>query len=57
MMKHEVYCSLNINECIEVDAEDEDEARIEARMIFSENISMGNRHWKEVECEVVKTEE
>lgn len=56
-MRYEVYCSLNINECIEVDAEDEDEARIEARTIFSENISMGNRHWKEVECEVVKTEE
>lgn len=56
-MKYEVYCSLNIEEYIDVDAEDEDEARIEARMIFAENISIGNRHWKEVGCEVVKTEE
>ena len=26
-MKYEVYCSLNIEEYIDVDAEDEDEAR------------------------------
>lgn len=39
-MKYEVYCRLNIEEYIEVDAEDEDEARIEARTIFSENIAL-----------------
>lgn len=41
MMKYEVYCSLNINECIEVDAEDEDEARIEARTIFQRIFQWG----------------
>lgn len=33
-MKYEVYCRLNLEEYIEVDAEDEDEATIEARTIF-----------------------
>ena len=37
--------------------EGEEEARIEARTIFSENIALCNLHWKEVECEVVSKEE
>ena len=49
-MKYEVYCHLDIEEYIDVDAEDEDEATIEARTIFSENIALCNLHWKEVEC-------
>ena len=56
-MKYEVYCRLNIEEYIEVDAEDEEEARIEAKTIFSENIALCTLHWKEVECEVVSKEE
>ena len=56
-MKYEVYCRLDIEEYIDVDAEDEDEARIKAKMIFSEDIALCNRHWKEVECEVVSKEE
>ena len=56
-MKYEVYCHLAIEEYIDVDAEDEDEAMIEAKTIFSENIALCNRHWKEVECEVVSNEE
>ena len=56
-MKYKVYCHLNIEEYIDVDAEDEDEAMIEAKTIFSENIALCNLHWKEVECEVVSKEE
>ena len=52
-MKYEVYCRLDIEEYIEVDAEDEDEAKT----IFSENIALCNRHWKEVESEVISKEE
>ena len=33
-MKYEVYCHLDIEEYIDVDAEDEDEAMIEAKTIF-----------------------
>lgn len=47
-MKYEVYCSLNI----EVEAENEDEAILEARLI-----SIGKRYLEEVECEVVSKEE
>lgn len=56
-MKYKVYCRLDIEEYIEVDAKDEDEARFEAMLQFSENIALCNLHWKEVECEVVSKEE
>lgn len=51
-MKYKVYCSLNIKEYIEVEAENEDEAILEARLI-----SIGKRYLEEVECEVVSKDE
>lgn len=56
-MKYEVYCSLNINECIEVDAEDDEDALFEAKEIFADNINDGHRCWKESEYEIVFKEE
>lgn len=59
-MKYKVYCRLDIEEYIEVDAKDEDEARFEAMLQFSENIALCNLSCKKVECvecEVVPKEE
>lgn len=52
-MKYEVYCKLDIQEYITVDAEDEESAVVEAREIFADNIKLCNSYFKEAECCVV----
>ena len=56
-MRYEVYCSLNINEYITVDADNEEDALIEARTIFADDIQSCNRGWKDSKCEVTSVEE
>lgn len=55
-MKYEVYCELNLNDFIIVEAESEEDACLKARERFYYSVKYSS-WWKDIECSVVDSED